>query len=213
MAYRRTPDVCARQARTRAAILGAARDLVAHGGLAGTGMAEVAAAAGVGVGTVYRHFPSKADLIGEVVGDVCRHELDIVARVASPDAGTPRERLVAAVRVFARRALRSGRTAYAMIAEPTDAEVEMLRLEIRSRLAAIFARIVADGIRSGDFVPQSPDVSGTAIVGGVSEVLVGPLSPIGRSDADPEDLLDEIGRFAVRAVAPVPDAERVPVGR
>lgn len=55
-------------ARNRARILEAARDLVAKlGPLASTD--DIAAAAGVAVGTLYRHFPTKADLVGAVVGD------------------------------------------------------------------------------------------------------------------------------------------------
>src|SRR5260370_28221712 len=49
-------------ARNRQALLAAARDRFAHSGEA-TGMDEVAAAAGVGVGTLYRHFATKGDLV------------------------------------------------------------------------------------------------------------------------------------------------------
>lgn len=51
--------------RNRAAVLEAARRQFAAGGL-DAGMEEVADAAGVGVGTVYRHFPSKAALVDAV---------------------------------------------------------------------------------------------------------------------------------------------------
>lgn len=206
MVYRRTPEVQARQARTRANLVEAARSLVADGGLGAASMARVADRAGVGVGTVYRYFPSKAELIGEVVRAVCRHELDVVAAEASAADASPTDRLVATITTFARRAARSGRTAYAVIAEPAEAEVELLRLEIRAELAGIFAGIVADGVAAGDFPPQDPRVTGTALVGAVSEVLVGPLAPTaggaGQDDAEVEETLTEIARFAVRAVAP-----------
>jgi AcrR family transcriptional regulator len=193
----------------KSAILSAARSLVATAGLAGASMAEVAAAAGVGVGTLYRYFPSKTDLLGEVVRDVCAHELDIVAKVATSEHAGATQRLVAAVSVFARRALRSGRTAYAMIAEPTAAEVEAVRLEIRADLAEVFAPIVADGVASGEFPAQSPPVASTALVGAVSEVLVGPLStwsPTTITEAGAAALVEEIVGFVVRAIAqPAPD--------
>ena len=205
MVYRRTPGVCARQHRTRASIIEATRSLVATAGFEGASVAEVAASAGVGVGTVYRYFPSKADLVTEVVREVCRHELEVVASVAHRQTGSPTERLVAAVTVFAQRALRSGRVAYAMIAEPTVAEAEALRLEIRAELAGILAAVVADGVEVGEFPTQSPGISGAALVGAVSEVLVGPLSPRTPADVDTAALVDEIGRFALRSVAPHAD--------
>jgi AcrR family transcriptional regulator len=200
VAYRRTPRVSARQERTRKTIVEAARALIARNGLAGTSIADVARLAGIGVGTVYRYFPSKADLVGEVVRDVCRRELDIVAEAAAPDRGRPSLRLRDAVTVFAERAIRSGRTAYAMIAEPTDPATEQLRLEIRGQLALILAGIVEDGVRQGEFPDQSPRITGTALVGAVSEVLVGPLSGPAVAGSGMTDTVTEIGHLAVRAV-------------
>jgi len=59
------PEVRAQRAdarRNREAVVGAARRLMAKQGLDAQ-MDEIARAAGVGVGTVYRHFPTKDDLI------------------------------------------------------------------------------------------------------------------------------------------------------
>lgn len=52
--------------RNRARILQAAEQVFAEQG-AGAGMDEVAAAAGVGVGTLYRHFPTKDALVAAVL--------------------------------------------------------------------------------------------------------------------------------------------------
>ncbi|MFI6904276.1 TetR/AcrR family transcriptional regulator [Nonomuraea sp. NPDC050394] len=49
-------------ARNRAKILAAAAELVADKGIEGLGMAEVAAASGVGVGTLYRRFGDRSGL-------------------------------------------------------------------------------------------------------------------------------------------------------
>jgi AcrR family transcriptional regulator len=54
--------------RNREAVLTAARRLFADEGLDAQ-MPDVAKAANVGVGTVYRHFPKKDDLIGALVAD------------------------------------------------------------------------------------------------------------------------------------------------
>jgi AcrR family transcriptional regulator len=60
--------------RNRKKILAAAREQVtAHGPDAG--MDEIAAAAGVAVGTLYRHFPNKSDLVAAVMEE-------FVARIA-----------------------------------------------------------------------------------------------------------------------------------
>lgn len=53
--------------KTRAAILNAASETFAEHGYASTTMAHVAAAAGVGLGTVYQYFRDRADLIRALV--------------------------------------------------------------------------------------------------------------------------------------------------
>ena len=199
VAYRRTTAVLDKERRTGDAVLAGATAVVARRGLAGTNMAEVAAEAGVSVGTVYRHVASKSDLVCDVLRRTCRHELDVVAAVAADPTVSPLERLAGAVEVFTRRALASGRMAHAMIVEPTYAEAEALRLEIRRELAGIFAAVVAAGIDAGRFSPRPPELTGIALVGAMSEVLVGPLSGA-TPTVDADVLVAELCRFALGAV-------------
>ena len=68
MPYRATERTEARRAAAREAIVAAAHALIAHGGYRAASVAAVAGRAGVATGTVYRHFPSKAELFAEVWG-------------------------------------------------------------------------------------------------------------------------------------------------
>ena len=63
MVYRRTHQVVKRLAARRNAILTAAREAAAEGGMSAVQIAPVAVRANVAAGTGYRYFPSKADLI------------------------------------------------------------------------------------------------------------------------------------------------------
>jgi AcrR family transcriptional regulator len=199
MAYRRTPAVTARLQRNRASILRAARREVADGGLRGLNVAAVAAGAGVSVGTLYRYFDNKDGLLREVVDDVCAREIDVVAKLAA-EPGSATERFVDAVAGFAERAVESGRVAYAVIAEPAPPEVEQTRLRHRSDLAAVFATVIADGVASGELPPQDPTVAAAAVVGAVSEVLVGPSATVTHRPSDVDAVLTEAVSFAARAV-------------
>jgi AcrR family transcriptional regulator len=199
LAYRRTAAAHERDEQTRTAILAAARDVVRENGLTGAAMAAVATRAGVAVGTVYRHFPSRDDLIAEIVRQTCGHELAAVAAVVGSDAA-PADRLLTAIEVFATRALASGRLAYSMIAEPTTATAEALRLVIRAELAELFAAVVADGVATGAFERQDPATTGTALVGAVSEVLIGPLTRRRLTMTERAAVLDDLSQFSKRAV-------------
>jgi AcrR family transcriptional regulator len=62
------PTLRADARRNREAVLAAARERFGECGLE-CQMEDIARTAGVGVGTVYRHFPTKGDLIGALVSD------------------------------------------------------------------------------------------------------------------------------------------------
>jgi AcrR family transcriptional regulator len=55
--------------RNRAAIVAAARELIVATG-AEAGMDDIAARAGVAVGTLYRHFPTKGDLVTAIMAEL-----------------------------------------------------------------------------------------------------------------------------------------------
>ena len=76
MVYRRTERVEARLADNRARILQAARQLVAESGFREVQIASIASSAGVAVGTVYRYFPTKAELFAEIVRTVSQREIE-----------------------------------------------------------------------------------------------------------------------------------------
>lgn len=59
----------ARGVATRRRLLDAAEDLLARKGYEATSMAEIASAGGVGVGTLYHHFPDKRALLLALVDD------------------------------------------------------------------------------------------------------------------------------------------------
>jgi AcrR family transcriptional regulator len=175
VAYRRTARTEARLAETRERILAAALDQVAEGGYASASMQAIAARAGVATGSVYRHFPSKAQLFGEVFRRQATQELEVLEEIAD-EAAPALERLARATEVLARRALAAPTLAYAQIAEPVERRVEAERLVLRRGYRDAFARILADGVAQGELEPHDTQTYGAAILGALSEALVGPLS-------------------------------------
>jgi AcrR family transcriptional regulator len=176
MPYRATEHTEARKARTRERIASAALDQVAAGGYASAGVQAVAARAGVAVGTVYRHFPSKADLSAEVFRRAAEPELAVVAAVTAPDGRSAAERCAAGAEAFSRRALAAPTLAYAQIAEPVDPAVEGERLRLRRGYRDVFAGVLDDGVADGELRPHDTATVAAALVGALGEALVGPLA-------------------------------------
>ena len=199
MAYRPTERTEARRAEVRARIVAAARELIARGGYAEAQVSAVAEAAGVATGTVYRHFPSKAELFAEVFREASQREVDAVAEVAESAAGDAAARIAAAVEAFARRALAAHRLAYALLAEPVDPGVEAERLAFRRAYRDVFAALIATGVEAGELPGQDPELTGAALVGAIGEALVGPLSPT-TTAREADAVVIALTEFCVRSV-------------
>jgi AcrR family transcriptional regulator len=202
MPYRPTERTEARRAATRERIVRAAHALIARGGYREAQVAAVAAGAGVATGSVYRHFPSKADLFAEVFRRASQREVDATRAAAEAAGGAAHQRLAAAVETFARRALRGRRLAWALLAEPVDPTVEVERLAFRRAYAAGFAEVLRDGVEAGELAPQNVELTAAALVGALGEALVGPLSWVGGPDhdLDPDALVADLVTFCLRSV-------------
>jgi len=188
---------------TRDRLLAAARELIEEGGYGSAPVAAIAQRAGVAAGTLYRHFPSKADLFLEVFRDVCAGEeraMLAAADAIGASAGSV-ARLEAVLVTFARRALRNPSLAWALLAEPVDQLVDAERLAYRERYAAVVARELRAAMAAGEIPEQDVAFTAAALVGGCGEALVGPLSPLaGTSEPEPEAVVASIRTFVRRAV-------------
>ncbi|WP_327575692.1 TetR/AcrR family transcriptional regulator [Streptomyces sp. NBC_00145] len=137
--------------RNRKKILTAAGEqITAHG--PDVGMDEIAAAAGVAVGTLYRHFPTKTDLVAAVVAEfVARVADDAEAALARVSTGT---RALDELTAFLGRVIEASVTdravkaaAQTLGAEPGDRAAE-------DRAGAAVAALIHAGQADGDIHPD-----------------------------------------------------------
>jgi AcrR family transcriptional regulator len=208
--YRSTEKTEARRAEARARIVRAARELIAEGGYVAAQVAAVADRAGVAVGSVYRHFPSKSDLFAEVFREASQHEVDAMRAAMEQIHGPAPKRIAAGVEVFARRALAGRRLAWALLAEPVDPAVEAERLHFRQSYHDLMAGVIREGIAAGELPDQDVEVTAASLIGAIGEAMVGPLSPThplngSRLSArpritDPEVLIASLITFCTRAI-------------
>lgn len=198
MVYRPTARTEATRLAHRKRLLDAARQLLAEGGYAAASISALAERAGVATGSVYNHFASKQELLAAVFRHVAGHELTAVQHAVGATSGTA-EQLRTLVEVFAFRALRTPRTAWALLAEPVDALVEAERLTYRRGYHALAETVIAAGIDAGELPAQNARLSAAAVIGAISEALLGPLSPVGER-TDPEPVVADIATLCLRAV-------------
>ena len=161
-------------ADNRDRVLAAAAAAVRREG-AGVPMATIATDAGVGVGTVYRHFPSREALLGTLTRRSFRLVLDTVDAAGEGDRPG-----IEAVRRFLEQTIEQGPDLVLPLhGGPLlpDQQTVALQLEVRRRLGLLLHRGQRDGtirhdVRTGDLVvfgamlaqqlPHVPDWKATA---------------------------------------------------
>ncbi|MGA7534406.1 MAG: helix-turn-helix domain-containing protein [Pseudolabrys sp.] len=197
MAYRRTENVVRRLAEREQTILDAAQSIAGEDGMGAVQIAAVAHRADIAAGTVYRYFPSKSDLVTELIAGMAERELAAM-RSAADAAPGPLSALAASIVTFAARALQERRLAWAMMAEPVD--VDASRLNFRRALAAELEKRISTAIAGRHLPDQDARVAAPAVIGAVLEGLVGPSAPSGGTT---REAVQMVTLFALRALGVV----------
>jgi AcrR family transcriptional regulator len=208
-----TPVMTPRSSDKKTQILRAARSVVMDGGFQELQMNAVAAAAGVAVGTIYRYFPSRADLCAAIVSTTSQREVDVLSGIAVAE-GSASQKMRDAVRTFAARAMRGRRLAYGLIFEPIDPEVENTRLKYRRAIARVFETILREGAGAGEFRDLDVEIAAACLVGAFMEGLIGSLAPdIAAEKTRAEEIADAIADLCLAMVAkPAPARSKQPQG-
>ncbi len=184
---------------TRERLLRAAAEVIQEGGFCAASVAAIAERAGVAAGTLYRHFPSKAELFVEVVRSVSERE--VAAMVLA--AGQLTEfgpRFDAVVATYAGRALCNRPLAWALVYEPVDPLVDAERLAYRRAYTRDMARLLEEGVELGAIPPQDTGMAAAAVVGVIAETLVGPLSPVAHEITPEAEIVAAIVALCRRVV-------------
>lgn len=197
-----------RREDTRTRLLRAGGEVLEAGGYAAASVAAIAERAGVATGTLYRHFPSKADLFVELFRAIGDAELAAMQEAAHPARSAAAE-LEAVIATFAGRAMSRPRLAWALVYEPLDPLVDAERVRYRRAYAQRMSSFLRERVDCGELPDQDPDTTAAALIGGIVEALVSPLSPVAGGNADPDAVIVALTAFCRRAVG----AETAPAAR
>jgi TetR/AcrR family transcriptional regulator, cholesterol catabolism regulator len=134
------------QHQRRKRILQAAAALASRGGVEAMQMRTVAERAGVALGTLYRYFPSKMDLVVAVVNE----EMDTLEASLDrrpPSSGTPAGRAVEVLMRATRGLMREPELADALIRSLLLSDV---KTDLGDRMAGMLARVADEDARPGE---------------------------------------------------------------
>jgi AcrR family transcriptional regulator len=138
------PGLRADAAHNRAELLDVAREVIAEQGVDAS-LRDIARRAGVGIGTLYRHFPTREALIAELIGTGTRRMAELAAELAATQP--PDQALAAWLTQLARRwAPYKGMPGSLMAAmENRDSELGALCGGMAAAGRELFAAAQADG--------------------------------------------------------------------
>lgn len=134
---------------------------------------EIAAAAGVGIGTIYRHFPTRADLIVAVY----RHQVEACADAGPTllkDSDSPHAALTDWINLFVDFLITKHGLARAL--QSDSAAFDTLHAYFLDRLVPVCAQLLEAAAAAGEI---APDVEAYGLMRGVGNICVG-------ADSDPD---------------------------
>jgi len=174
-----------RTATTRAALLGAARELFAERGFASTGREDIAERAGVTQGALYHHFASKAEVAAAVVAELDAELVEHV--VAAARAGTTAyDQLRRSCRAYI-DACAEPAIARILADAPSVLGMQEWRASSESCVPLLEAAL-ANLAREGVDVPGEPRFAAVLVLGMLNEaalsVASAPKPPVARRQAN-----------------------------
>lgn len=128
---------------------------------------DIAARAGVGVGTIYRHFPTRADLVVAVY----RHQVEACAEAGPAllaTSGTPYAALARWIDLFVDFLVTKHGLAAAL--QSDDAALQTVHAYFVDRLVPVCARLLDAAATAGEI---QPDVQAYELMRGVGNLCIG----------------------------------------
>ncbi len=152
--------------RNEQALLAAAASVFVTSGVDAP-VRDIAAAAGVGIGTIYRHFPTRADLVVAVY----RHQVEACAEagpVLLANSGSPHVALGQWVNLFVDFLVTKHGLAAAL--QPDSVGFDALHAYFLDRLVPVCAQLLAAAAQAGEI---SVDIDALELMYGIGNLCIG----------------------------------------
>jgi AcrR family transcriptional regulator len=190
-----------RRERTRHELLAAATRVLAERGFHRTKVADIAAAADVGVGTFYLHFPDKEALFDAVVEETVRR-LKTAVDAARARETTAVGKVEAANAAFFRFA-HENREVFKIVFGHAAAYDDAIR-RAQALFIADVEETVREGIAAGAFAPLAPALVAQAVIGMATQMIAWWTE---HESVPVETLIETTTTLALRGIARRPEGE------
>lgn len=194
-------------AGSRQRILEVAAGLFRRQGFAGTGMREIAAAAGLAKSSLYNHFASKQAMLFAIVQQTVERTTPTMQGIADADLPAT-ERLRQAVTAHVVELIHDLDNVACFVEEGRFLEPTYLNAHLASRdeYERSFRRILIEGVEAGEFRPVGVELTSLALLGMCNWVARW-YRPGG--DLDATRIGMDFSELAVRSVAADRETERL----
>lgn len=177
----------------RSAIIAAATKLFTANGYDSTSLARIADAADVSTATLFKQFPTKADLFEAIVADFWGRS---APTAPAPDAADPRAGLTALGRQYADLLLRPGMAGlHRMVIAEAPRFPELARIQFDLGKEPFFERVhayLSSADEKGALRVPNPTVAATQFLGMISNVVFWPRLLLVEWNPTPEQIDDTI---------------------
>ena len=172
----------------RGDILGAGLRLFDEQGFHGTSMSEIAEAAGVGAGTIYRYFDGKEDLVDQLYAEARAAAHESIMEMGFDEDASVRDRLRTTWRAVIRNYMECPRLYRFILQYESSAYLRRAQRAQPEDLRSPFQEIYRDGVEQGLFPALPQSVYGSFFIGTVTHLVQEHLNDGPELD---EELIDQ----------------------
>lgn len=147
-------------------ILDAAIDNFFQRGYHGTSMRDIARSAGITVASIYHHFPSKQDLLQQIMVGVLSDAISLTRRALVQSGASATEQLAAVMRawVLFHTERRSEARIGASEIRSLDESGRRLVVTLRDEQERLFREVIERGVEQGEFRTKHPHEATWAVI-------------------------------------------------
>lgn len=200
MAYKSSEKTRAKKDAKRTAMMQAAVQVFAEKGYHAATVRDVVKAAEVAIGTFYFYFPDKETLFGYLYEETSDFLLQTLQQAVTQRSGLANQ-MTAGIQSYVNIGMYDAAVVRLLLVGGVGAVPSLhdKRAQFRSRLTAIWQRVLDDAVTNGEIADYGVKVSAEILAGGFDEVVLNLLNHV-NPDLHAQTTMEEMTALGLRLV-------------